>query len=226
VLEKTQALCDKVKMNRDWATENLQVIRTLMERSALYRRALAPVMILSGGMGVVGCVLGFVMPIRDPVVFVIFWMSLGLLTLALALCLARKQAIQLKEPFWSPPAKRVFKAMAPLLFAGWAIAAILANSSRNPLHPMFSDPLLLFVWTPAFWAIFYGGAVYSAGFYTRRGIQLFGTLMMLSGLCVLVWPWQNVNSGTGHLVMGALFAATHILYGFYLASTERALPAS
>jgi len=38
-------------MDTNWAAENLQVIRTLMERSTLYRRALAPVMLVSGLIG-------------------------------------------------------------------------------------------------------------------------------------------------------------------------------
>jgi len=38
-------------MNPNWAEENLQTIRTLMERSAVYRRALAPIMILAGVIG-------------------------------------------------------------------------------------------------------------------------------------------------------------------------------
>jgi len=39
-------------MRIDWAEENLIVIRTLMERSAVYRRALAPVMGLVGATGI------------------------------------------------------------------------------------------------------------------------------------------------------------------------------
>ena len=35
-------------MNDDWAVDQLQAIRTLMERSALYRRALAPVLTVAG----------------------------------------------------------------------------------------------------------------------------------------------------------------------------------
>src|SRR6267154_136506 len=35
-------------MESNWAAEHLQVIRTLMERSAVYRRALAPIMIYNG----------------------------------------------------------------------------------------------------------------------------------------------------------------------------------
>src|SRR5262249_16236529 len=36
-------------MESNWAAEHLQVIRTLMERSAIYRRGLAPIMIFHGG---------------------------------------------------------------------------------------------------------------------------------------------------------------------------------
>jgi hypothetical protein len=38
-------------MKPDWAEENLQTIRTLMERSAVYRRALAPIMFFAGLVG-------------------------------------------------------------------------------------------------------------------------------------------------------------------------------
>ena len=35
-------------MESNWAAEHLQTIRTLMERSAIYRRALAPIMLFAG----------------------------------------------------------------------------------------------------------------------------------------------------------------------------------
>ena len=38
-------------MQSNWAEENLQVIRTLMERAGLYRRAMAPVMTFTGVVG-------------------------------------------------------------------------------------------------------------------------------------------------------------------------------
>ena len=45
-------------MDTSWAAENLQTIRTLMERSALYRRALAPIMTYNGVVGCVAAVIG------------------------------------------------------------------------------------------------------------------------------------------------------------------------
>jgi len=46
-------------MESNWAAEHLQVIRTLMERSALYRRALAPIMIFNGVVGLAAAGLGW-----------------------------------------------------------------------------------------------------------------------------------------------------------------------
>src|SRR5436189_1798 len=76
----TFSLCNtKYKpMESNWATEHLQVIRTLMERAEIYRRALAPVMLLTGtagllepvcvrgpGLGFVAARLGDALRMRD-----------------------------------------------------------------------------------------------------------------------------------------------------------------
>ena len=45
-------------MKPDWAEENLQTIRTLMERSAVYRRALAPIMLFAGAVGAAAAIIG------------------------------------------------------------------------------------------------------------------------------------------------------------------------
>src|SRR2546426_10524286 len=52
--------CRVGAMETHWATEHLQVIRTLMERSAVYRRGLAPLLVLAGGGGVAGAFGGWV----------------------------------------------------------------------------------------------------------------------------------------------------------------------
>jgi len=54
-------------MEPKWAEENLQTIRTLMERSALYRRALAPILLFAGTLGVTAAAVGLLLhlnPIR------------------------------------------------------------------------------------------------------------------------------------------------------------------
>src|SRR5437016_1185714 len=68
-------------MGSNWAAEHLQVIRTLMERSAIYRRALAPIMIFNGIVGVAGGILGALLKIDSTKGFIGFWAGAGLLAL-------------------------------------------------------------------------------------------------------------------------------------------------
>ena len=64
-------------MENNWAAENLQTIRTIMERSALYRRALAPIMILAGSIGTLAALAGYFLKIESARAFAIFWMSVA-----------------------------------------------------------------------------------------------------------------------------------------------------
>src|SRR5512140_9307 len=112
-------------MESNWAAEHLQVIRTLMERSALYRRALAPIMIYSGVLGSAGGVLGWALHINSARGFVGFWAGVGVLALVGSFLLVRRQALKEAEPFWSPPTRRVAQGLLPPLFAG-SVAGLLA----------------------------------------------------------------------------------------------------
>ncbi len=59
-------------MDTNQAAEHLQTIRTLMERSAVYRRALAPVMLLVGALGCLTAAIGFFGHLKsDPGVYII-----------------------------------------------------------------------------------------------------------------------------------------------------------
>src|SRR6058998_3001599 len=105
-------------MESNWAAEHLQVIRTLMERSAVYRRALAPIMVFNGVVGAGGAMLGYVLKIAAPRAFISFWGVASCIALAGSFLLVRRQALREAEPFWSPPTRRVTQAMLPPLFAG------------------------------------------------------------------------------------------------------------
>src|SRR5437588_4347597 len=112
-------------MESNWAAEHLQVIRTLMERSAVYRRALAPIMIFVGLLGVAGGTAGWALGIRSKPGFIGYWSGVGLLALVGSFLLVRRQALKEAEPFWSPPTRRIAQALLPPLFTG-SIAGLLA----------------------------------------------------------------------------------------------------
>src|SRR3954465_9919493 len=128
-------------MDTNWAAEHLQVIRTLMERSAVYRRALAPIMILNGVLGTMGALIGTAMGIDMPRSFILFWGCVALVAMAVSFFLVRRQALKAAEPFWSPPTRRVTQAMLPPLFAGGFAALVcywIAPTAPNGLGYVLS----------------------------------------------------------------------------------------
>src|SRR4051794_16588285 len=79
-------------MQSNWAAEHLLVIRTLMERAAIYRRALAPIVLFLGVLGVAAAVLAPLLRITGGRFFVGYWSGVGVLGICVAYVMARRQA--------------------------------------------------------------------------------------------------------------------------------------
>jgi hypothetical protein len=187
-----------------------------MERSALYRRALAPVMILNGLLGVAGGLAGWMLKIDSARTFVGYWAGVGVAALTSSFLLVRRQALKESEPFWSPPTRRIAQALLPALFTG-SIAGLLALAS--PTWD-FLQPWAL----PAFWMVLYGCALTAAGFFMHRGIKLLGWLFILAGCALMASRCQGdsvLSLACGHAVMGGIFGGLHLAYGIYLYFTEQ-----
>lgn len=203
-------------MDSSGAAEHLQIIRTLMERSAVYRRALAPIMLGVGLVGLVGAGVGILGGFHSNQSFALLWLITAGVAVIYSYLLARRQAIRAREIFWSPPARRVTEALFPPLFAGAVVGVALAIFGHR-------FPLVTWVAT-AFWVILYGCALNGAGFFTLRGIRLFGASLIFIGVL-----WLMLTMGVPRLrspewalgVMGSIFGLLHVLYGGYLYLTER-----
>jgi len=200
-------------MEHTAAAEHLQVIRTLMERSALYRRTLAPIMLYVGSVGTLASVGGIALGIVALRVFCAWWLGAALVALAGAFVIARRQSVEDGEPFWSPPTRRVTQAIMPPLAAG-----LLLSLAWVVVEP--APPRGLFVLSNA---LFYGCAVHAAGFFMPRGMKLFGwVLIVLAGAALLGMPLVEPAPGPrlDHALMGGLFGVLHLAYGVYLYVTE------
>jgi hypothetical protein len=201
-------------METNQAAEHLQVIRTLMERSALYRRALAPIMLVSGTLGAAAAAVGLVWKVESPKVFVGLWFSTAGLALTGAFLLARRQALKDSEPFWSSPTKRVTHALLPPLICGMFVGVLFSVIDTN--------------WTINFalslaWMLFYGCALWSAGFFMTRGMKWFGILFIGSAIALaltLLLLNATLRPQSAILVMGFFFGILHLAYGIYLYFTE------
>ncbi|MDP7010504.1 MAG: hypothetical protein QF685_03915 [Verrucomicrobiota bacterium] len=222
-------------MSADWAKENLRVIRTLMERTMVYRRALAPIMTYTGVVGLLAASLAQWQRIRGPEKFVIFWLCVGLVSLAGSFLLVRRQAIADKDQLWSPPTRRVFQSAAPFFCVGFFLGVseiFWSTAATNPLYQ--SDPHHPITRLIAFWLMCHGGAMHAMGFFMKRGIKLFGWVLILAGMSLYIAlnipiivdkmpAWSNgtpTPDRIGHLLMGVLFGGSHLSYGIYLYFTE------
>jgi hypothetical protein len=213
-------------MQNDWASENLKVIRILMERSAVYRRALAPVMSLVGVTGLAAGGLGMARGFETSRPFAAYWAAIAVLCMAEAFLLIRRQAIREVEPFWSPPTCRIARAVSPAFFTGLVIGiAYFAVDTAK------WDLVLLLI---LIWMVLYGLAMHAAGFFMPRGFRLFGWGYIVAGLAgigywiahpaahpVLAGAETDIPLGSSNMVMGVLFGGGHALYGIFLYFTEK-----
>jgi hypothetical protein len=203
-------------METNWASEHLQTIRTLMERSAIYRRALAPIMTVVGIIGLIASVIPRFVEISTNFAFALFWMVTSVIAFITALLLVRRQALQESEPFWSLPTRRVWEALLPNFFVGLAISLLFVIPGLVPFGT---------IWIlPPVWMLFYGCGIYGAGFFMKRSMKLFGWIFISIGLialfCILLFPkLQSVE--IAHYTMGIFFGIFHLAFGIYLFFTER-----
>jgi hypothetical protein len=201
-------------MDTNWAAENLQAIRTLMERSALYRRALAPVMTFTGLIGIAAAVVGGLLGIVAVRSFAVYWMIVGVVAIAGDFLLVRRQALRESEPFWSPPTRRVTQALLPALFVGLVTGLFFIGWLE------YSRATVLLAMS---WVLLYGCALHAAGFFMPRGIRIFAwallacaSALMLGMMLLPQWPEEKY----GHVIMGLFFGAGQLAYGIYLYFTE------
>jgi hypothetical protein len=208
-------------MNPKWAEENLQTIRTLMERSALYRRALAPVMIICGIAGLAGGVIGRLCKLNSYPAFVAVWVSTAIFALSCSILLMRRQALKDSEPFWSAPTRRIAQALTPPFLVGAVITGVMFDGGDVAL----AEIIAILVW-----CLTYGCGIHAAGFFMPRGIRWFGWVFLSAGFALIALLCADVDLlqlfGSLHLLMALIFGGLHLAYGIYLYFTEKKNPAA
>ena len=199
-------------METNWAAEHLQTIRTLMERSAVYRRALAPILLFAGGLGVAAAVIGLMFHLDSMRAFGTLWLGTAALAVAGAFLIARRQALKDHEPFWSPPARRVTQALLPPLTAGLCLGFVFAFVGVG------NEDILTIIWL-----LFYGCALHAAGFFMPRGVKWFGWIYigLACGSLLFLGMVQPDIRFSAHWSMGFCFGGLHLAYGAYLYLTEK-----
>ena len=188
-----------------------------MERSAIYRRALAPISTFLGVIGIVAALVAWKLKLDRTEEFAIYWMGVSLVGLAGAFLLVRRQALKSGEKLLSPPTRRIAQAIFPALFVGMVLGVVVAVQFQGNWEPVSFSLAVI-------WTLLFGLALNSAGFFMQRGIRLFGWLFLLAALVAIALSIFYDFSETEispHLFMGAMFGGGHFAYGVYLYFTEK-----
>ena len=209
-------------MKPNWAEENLQTIRTLMERSAIYRRALAPIMLICGISGLAGGVAGWQWHIYTNQGFVLLWITTAGFALGSSILLVRQQALKEAEPFWSAPTRRVAQALTPSFLIGGVSAGVLAHWGTD----RHSEEIWFLI---LIWCLCFGSGIHAAGFFMPRGMRWLGWVFVSVGIGLIGCYATNLIDlhrvfNSPHLLMATIFGGLHLAYGIYLYFTEKKNP--
>ena len=202
-------------MENNWASENLRTIRTLMERSSIYRRALAPIMIVTGVIGLAATLVSHFISADTNFAFASLWIGTALIAFVTALLLVRRQALQESELFWSMPTRRVWNGLMPSFFVGLVVSVLFIIPGLVPAGTSWV--------LPPVWMLLYGCGLHAAGFFMQRSIKLFGWMFIFIGVASLfglLWVSKLQTAEAAHNVMGICFGVIHLAFGIYLFFTE------
>ena len=204
------------------AEEHLRVIRSLMERAAIYRAISAPTALVGGLLAVAttGAIFYFdrtppsgASPL-DGRSFALIWLVILGVVLAVNTLFVRQEALKGGRPLLSSGAKLALRAIAPCLIIPAAITIWFFKDA----DPIDREILV------AVWIAFYGLALLSTALFAPRSLAILGWAFLLSGLVVMFWPKPLGFDPHGmfpSLAMGSTFGLYHLVYAASIWSGRR-----
>jgi hypothetical protein len=182
------------------AARNLEVIRTLMERSTQYELLTARAGLAAGSLALAGALAFCWLDPADPVVFAAVWAVVFGGSVLAACFTTVLRARELGEQVWSRQARTVVLALAPSLFAAGVFTLYFFARGEH-------------LWLPGVWMLCYGQGALATAAYAPSPIRHMGLGMLLAGTISLAlgpgWamPMMGLVFGLGHIGLGvALFA--------------------
>jgi len=190
-------------MDPQQAARNLEVIRTLMERTTQYQFLTARAGLAAGILASCGALVFLLLDAGDPAVFGAVWGMVFIGSL-LATCLGTvMRSRECGEPVWSRQTRTVVTALAPPLFAALVLTTLFFARGEH---------LML----PGIWMLCYGQGALATAAYAPAPIRQLGlTVLGLGALTLALGP------GVAVLMMGLVFGIGHIALGIVLLSIER-----
>jgi len=192
-------------MDAQQAARNLEVIRTLMERTTQYQLLTARAGLAAGILAGLGALAFLWLDPKNPCHFGGVWGAVFVGSL-LATCIGTvTRSRQCGERVWSRQARTVLMALAPSVFAALVLSVFFFALGGE--H---------YLWLPGVWMLCYGQGALATAAYAPAPIQQLGfAVLLLGGLTLLLGPEMAV------WMMGLVFGVGHIALGTALLVAER-----
>lgn len=194
-------------MDSRQALQNLEVIRTLMERTCQYQLLTAKAGLAAGSLAICGALCFVRLDGADAATFAAVWGLVFWGAAAAAIVGTVHRGRERGEPIWSRQARAVVVALAPSLFAA---AALTIWFFVNRLHG----------WLPGIWMLCYGQGSLATATYAPPPIRRFGWIVLLAAVPTLLAgpPWAAIAMGFvfgfGHVALGVVMLRDERMAGF------------
>jgi hypothetical protein len=190
-------------MDARQATQTLEVIRTLMERTTQYQLLTARASLVAGSLAGAGALAFLGLNADDPWQFGAVWLVVfvGALTATVVGTVTRGRAIG--ERVWSRQARTVLVALAPSLFAALVLTVFFFARGWH-------------LWLPGVWMLCYAQGALATSAYAPAPIKGLGVAVLLAAVPTLCLP-----PGWSVVMMGVVFGLGHLALGVVLLVMER-----
>ncbi len=185
------------------AAQNLELIRTLMERTVQYQLLTARAGLAAGCMACVGALTFTVLDKSEAWQFGLVWgvvFACSLLATYIGTALRSRER---GERMWSRQARAVLLALAPSLFAALVLTAFFFARGEH-------------LWLPGMWMLCYGQGALATASYAPAPIRTLGmTALVMGSVTLALGPVWSV------FMMGLVFGMGHIGLGVALLIAEK-----
>jgi len=215
------------------ASENLQIIRSLMERSTIYRAISAPTAFVGGVASILMGVWGENIiqnltsntPLR-PYSFFIAWGLVFALTVGTHLFQLYRDSLQNGESIFSSRHFHAFKCMFPSIFTAGVISVlgIIIVGTSDVSSNAFDE---IQIYLTLLWTFFYGMALLSTQTFAPKSIQILGwtffVASFLEALFLMLFPQLDTSEPQKFIapsIMALTFGLFHVIYAITVKITE------
>lgn len=190
-------------MDAQQAARNLELIRSLMERTTQYQLLTARAGLAAGILAGLGSLSFFILDQHDPRQFGAVW---GLVFVGSVLATTIGTVMRGRERgerVWSRQARAVLLALTPALFTALVLSVFFFWRGEH-------------LWLPGVWMLCYGQGALATSTYAPSPIRALGVTVLLMAAVTLFFgpPWAII-------MMGLVFGLGHMALGVALLINER-----